>query len=209
MSELYQIAIIGAGPAGLSAAARAADVGLSYIVLEASAHLADTVQHYQKGKFVMAEPSILPLRSTLPFEAGSRESILASWLSYVRHRDLNIRYSAKVSQISGQRGDFTLDAANGGFVRAETVIMGIGLQGNLRKLDVPGADCRFVQYHLDDPEEYRDENIVIVGAGDSAIEMQWCWQGTTRWCKLTAGKSLPAPNKAIWMLSYMRFLMMN
>jgi hypothetical protein len=55
-------------------------------------------------------------------------------------------------------------------VRAEHVVLGIGLQGNIRKLGVPGDDLPFVQYQLDDPDEYSGETIVVVGAGDAAIE---------------------------------------
>ena len=72
----YQVAIIGSGPAGLSAAAHAAKLGLNHILLEAQTHLADTIYKYQKGKHVMAEPSVLPLRSPMTFAAGTREEII-------------------------------------------------------------------------------------------------------------------------------------
>lgn len=74
-----QIAIVGAGPAGLSAAAHAQELGLSYVLLEGSPAHANTIQHYQKGKHVMAEPGLVPLRSALEFEAGSREQVLDEW----------------------------------------------------------------------------------------------------------------------------------
>ncbi len=64
----FTIAIIGSGPAGLSAATRAAALGIGHILLEAKAHASDTIYQYQKGKHVMAEPAILPLRSDIHFE---------------------------------------------------------------------------------------------------------------------------------------------
>ncbi len=67
-------------------------------------------------------------------------------------------------------GVFELKCANGAIVEAECVVLGIGLQGNIRKLGVPGEDLPFVQYQLDDPDEYEGETIVVVGAGDAAIE---------------------------------------
>ena len=73
MSELYKIAIIGSGPAGLSAAAHAAKKGLSHILLEKTDHLSDTIFRYQKGKHVMATPSVLVLRADCQFDAGKRE----------------------------------------------------------------------------------------------------------------------------------------
>src|ERR1700754_3953784 len=82
----FTIAIIGAGPAGLSAAARAADrdrragrSAPSYILLEGFSEHAKTIQRYQKGKHVMAEPGFLDLRSDFAFEAGTRERILGGW----------------------------------------------------------------------------------------------------------------------------------
>ncbi len=170
MPESFKIAIVGSGPSGLSAAGRAAEVGASYVLLEAERHPADTIFKYQKGKFVMAEPSILPLRSTFSFAAGSRESILGKWDEEIAKHKLNIRHGAQVTGIRGAKGAFTLTIADGSTVVAEAVVLAIGLQGNLRKLGVEGEDLDFVNYQLDDPDAYEGETIVVVGAGDAAIE---------------------------------------
>src|SRR5580765_7638374 len=66
-----ELCIIGAGPAGLSAAAHCAELSIPYVLLEAADHASNTIYKYQKGKHVMAEPQILPLRSTLSFAAAS------------------------------------------------------------------------------------------------------------------------------------------
>ena len=65
--EHYSIIIIGAGPSGLSAAIRAAEHQVSYLLLEAEQAPASTIRSYLRGKLVMAEPRGLPLRSPLPF----------------------------------------------------------------------------------------------------------------------------------------------
>lgn len=166
----YKIAIVGSGPAGLAAAARAASSGVSHILLEAEPHLSNTLYRYQKGKHVMCEPGVLPLRADLPFQAGRREQVLAGWTEGSARLGIAVRHGAEVAAIAGQRGAFVLTLASGDSVRAEVVVLAIGLQGNLRKLGCPGEDLDFVQYQLDDPDEYQDETIVIVGAGDAAIE---------------------------------------
>ena len=56
MSEAVKVAIIGSGPAGLSAASRAGQLGLSHILLEKTDHLSETIFKYQKGKRVLATP---------------------------------------------------------------------------------------------------------------------------------------------------------
>ena len=169
-SERYTIAIVGAGPGGLSAAARAAESGTSYILLEAAPQIANTIYRYQKGKHVMAEPGQLPLRATLSFEAGTRERILKNWQSSLEKIGAKVRYRSEVVAIEGEQGRFRLKLADGAEIKAEHVVLGIGLQGNLRRMEVPGDTLPEVQYQLDDPDAYGEETIVVVGAGDAAIE---------------------------------------
>jgi thioredoxin reductase/CRP-like cAMP-binding protein/Fe-S-cluster-containing hydrogenase component 2 len=165
---LYRIAIIGSGPAGLSAAARAAARGLPHILLEKTDHLSDTIYKYQRGKHVMATPSQLVLRSDMSFEAGKRETVLGTWDEQAK--PINVRLNAEVKAITGARGDFELTLTSGDKVRAETVILAIGTQGNPNTVRCEGGDLPHIQYQLDDPAEYVDENIVVIGAGDAGIE---------------------------------------
>ncbi len=170
MAERFKIAIVGSGPGGKSAAAHAAELGVSHVLLEASPYLSYTIYRYQKGKHVMDEPGILPLRSPLPFKAGSRESILDGWNEGIARLNTNVKFGHEVEKIQKGANGFTLTCGNGASFEAEFVVLGIGLQGNIRKLGVPGEDLPIVQYQLDDPDEYEGETIVVVGAGDAAIE---------------------------------------
>ena len=170
MAERFKIAIVGSGPGGISAGARAAERGVAHVLLEAEEHLSNTIYRYQKGKFVMDEPGILPLRSPVPFQAGSREGILDGWNEAAQRLKINVRYKHEVASIRKDGAIFSLKCANGQTVEAECVVLGIGLQGNIRKLGCPGEDLPFVQYQLDDPDEYEGETIFVVGAVDAAIE---------------------------------------
>lgn len=170
MTEKFKIAIIGAGPAGLSAAAHAAELGISHVLLEAAQHPANTIHKYQKGKLVMAEPAVLPLRSPMTFAAGTRENILALWHEDIQRHKINLRLGAQVDGITGERGHFRVTLSSGQPIDAEFVVLAIGLQGNINKLGVPGEDLPTVQYHLDDPEEFKGETIVVVGGGDAGVE---------------------------------------
>src|SRR5690606_17096636 len=117
------------------------------------------------------EPGILPLRSPIPFTAGLRETILGGWDDAAARLKINVRHGAEVVGIKRRDdGIFELKCKNGSTVEAQAVVLGIGLQGNLRKLGVAGEDLPFVQYQLDDPDAYEGETIVVVGAGDAAIE---------------------------------------
>ena len=59
---------------------------------------------------------------------------------------------------------------SGDVVTAEYVILGIGTQGNPNKMRCEGGDLPHIQYQLDDPGEYYDEHITVIGSGDAGIE---------------------------------------
>ncbi|WP_430386559.1 cyclic nucleotide-binding domain-containing protein [Blastomonas fulva] len=198
MSEIFRVAIIGSGPAGKSAAGRAASLGMSHILLEKTDHLSDTIYKYQKGKHVMATPSQLVLRSDQEFEAGKREAILEKWNARTRELGVNVKFNAEAKAIRGtgpaiegsvhvieQRGrdgsitkkeiqryapPYEIVLTNGETIMAENVVFAIGTQGNPNRMRCPGGDLPHVQYQLDDPTEYVDEHIVVIGAGDAGIE---------------------------------------
>jgi len=170
VSATFRIAIVGSGPAGLSAAARAARLGLSHVLIEKTGHLSDTIYKYQKGKHVMATPNQLVLRSDMPFEAGKREAVLGGWDRTAGDHGINVMLNAEVASIAGAQGAFTLTLASGGIVRAENVVLAIGTQGNPNLVRSAVGKGAIVQYQLDDPGEYVDEHIVVIGAGDAGIE---------------------------------------
>jgi CRP-like cAMP-binding protein/Fe-S-cluster-containing hydrogenase component 2/thioredoxin reductase len=200
VSERYKIAIVGSGPAGLSAAAHAAKLGLSHVLLEKTGHLSDTIYKYQKGKHVMATPSQLVLRAGggLQFEAGKRETILGIWDEMTAAAKVNVRLNAEIKAISGTGAPipgsiqklnvrnpdgsmgtrdlqrlsppYKLVMTSGEEIIADTVILAIGTQGNPNMLTCPGADLPHIQYQLNDPAEYNDEHIFVYGGGDAGIE---------------------------------------
>ena len=132
--------------------------------------LSDTIYKYQRGKYIMATPDQLPLRSDLPFEAGSRESIIDNWDDTTEALNVNVRLNSEVTAISGSKGNFSITLKDGETVQAEFIVLAVGVQGNPNKVRQPGGDLPFVQYQLDDPKEHYDENIIVIGGGDAGIE---------------------------------------
>ena len=170
LNAKYTIAIIGSGPAGLSAAARAAARGVPHVLLEKTEHLSDTIFKYQKGKHIMATPEQLILRSDIDFDAGSRENILDLWNEQAENLKTNVRYNSEVIKVEGSKPNFKLTLKDGSTVESENIILAIGTQGNPNTMRCPGGDLPHVQYQLDDPRAYFDEDIIVIGGGDAGIE---------------------------------------
>ena len=167
MSTHYQVAIIGGGPAGLSAGARAAERNLSHMVFE-KGELGNTVFEYQLRKHVMDEPARLPLRSPLPFKASFREEVLDGWKETVSSLGIRVK-KEEVLSVKKEGAVFEIGTKLGKYT-ADSVILANGVQGTPRAIGVPGENLPHVAYTLADPEAFKSEDIFVIGAGDAAIE---------------------------------------
>ncbi|HKO54236.1 MAG TPA: cyclic nucleotide-binding domain-containing protein [Thermoanaerobaculia bacterium] len=194
---MHDLLIVGSGPAGLAAASHAQANGLSYVVLERADHLADTIWAYQARKFVMAEPVMIPARGDLPFAAGSRESILEAWDSHIAGKQLNVVLSAEVKKLTKDGERFVVGTADGTKYEAKSVVLAMGTQGNPRKLGVPGDDLPHVLYRLVDPAEHTDQDILVVGAGDSALEIAIALSDDNRVTLIVRGPEITRANEIL------------
>ena len=165
---IYDLLVVGAGPAGLSAACHAKKEGLSVLILE-KGELANTVFDYQKKKHVMAEPDMIPLRSDVPFEPGTREQILQAWHDAVEKCQVQVNRPELAQEVVKKDAVFHIRSDKATY-RAKHVILAIGVQGNPNRVGKPGEDFPHVTYKMTDPFSYEDLDIMMVGAGDAAIE---------------------------------------
>ena len=162
------VVIVGAGPAGLSASLAAQEGKLRFVTLEQDS-FGGTVSHFPRGKIVMTAPVELPLVGTVKFREVSKEALLEFWEDVIRKTGIQINYRERVEAIT------TIDRGlevrtQGNIYRTKSILLAIGRRGTPRKLGVPGEDSTKVVYRLIDPEQYRSDNVLVVGGGDSALE---------------------------------------
>lgn len=172
MPTPLDLLIIGAGPAGLSAAEAAKLAGLSYLVVEKGT-IADTIRQYPIGRTMFSTPNEVEMHEgTLKHvqEKPSREELLSHYVHFVLDLDLNINTGEKVLEVGGdiERG-FTVTTDRDRYV-ARRVLFAIGAMEHPRRLGVPGEDLAKVHHRFVEPYPYVRKDALVVGGGNSAAE---------------------------------------
>ena len=166
----FDVIIVGSGPAGISAGLSAIQHGLKYKLLEQEDSLGGTVYHYPRNKIAMTAPIKLALVGTVKMGEIQKEALLEFWQGVVEKTGLELSLRQRMENIERKPdGTFVVHTGTGVY-STRSVLLAIGRRGSPRKLDVPGEDASKVVYRLIDAEQYRDQAVIVVGGGDSALE---------------------------------------
>ncbi|MBT8496253.1 MAG: NAD(P)-binding domain-containing protein, partial [Deltaproteobacteria bacterium] len=167
--NMVDVAIVGSGPGGLSAALTCIERGLSYVVLEKEQIIASTIARYPKGKLVMAEPYDSRNLSLLPVFDSSKEELLPIWTELIDRTGLAINLGEAVEEVQHLGEGFGIRTTVGQY-QAQRVVLATGTRGKPRTLGVSGENLPKVCSLLEDPDEHRGRAVLVVGGGDSALE---------------------------------------
>lgn len=168
-SSSYDLIIVGAGPAGISASLTAKKHGLNFLTLEQDS-LGGTVFNFPRSKIVMTAPMDLPLYGKIKLFNTSKTELLEIWQSVLQKNNINVQENTKVEGIQMVGDQFHLTTLKGEIFKSKNVLLAIGRRGSPRKLGIPGETLEKVAYRLLEPETITGRKVVIVGGGDSAIE---------------------------------------
>ena len=164
--------IIGAGPAGISAAEAAARAGLDYLVIEKGT-IADTIRKYPVGRTMFSTPNEVEMRegSLKPLrEKPTREELLSHYIHFVLENDLRINTDEKVVDVSGNvESGFVIKTTKAEY-RAARILFAIGAMEIPRHLNVPGEELQKVHHLFVEPYAYIRKDALVVGGGNSAAE---------------------------------------
>ena len=164
----YDIIIVGAGPAGISATLAAEKNGLKYLTLEQDS-LGGAVYSFPRAKIIMTSPMYLPLHGRVKLSETSKKELLSLWNEVISKNNIKINEYEKVENIERKRDYFSVVTSKSTYMTSG-IVLAIGRRGTPRKLNVPGEDKEKVAYRLLEPELIKNQNILVVGGGDSAIE---------------------------------------
>ena len=167
-AEVLDVAIIGGGVAGISAAIEAKRAGLTFAVFEA-AQVFSTVANFPKAKPIYTYPTEMKLDGGLQFTTDVKEALLDEMEAQRRAAGIEVT-AVRIEKVMREGDALVLHGAEKPVGRARRVIVAIGRSGNHRKLGVPGEDLGKVYNRLHDPKDYAGKNVLVVGGGDSALE---------------------------------------
>jgi thioredoxin reductase (NADPH) len=165
----HELVIVGAGPAGLSAALAATEHRLRFRLIEQEASLGGAVFHYPRHKVAMTAPVTLALVGRLDFKEVSKERLLEFWDGVVAKTGLRIAFNERLEGIDRDGEGFVV-RTNRGAWRTRSVLLAMGRRGTPRTLGVPGEEQAKVVYRLVDAAQYAGRRVLVVGGGDSALE---------------------------------------
>jgi thioredoxin reductase (NADPH) len=168
---VFEVAIIGCGPAGLGATATARTMGLKYVTLEKMTP-ASTLRSYPRAKFVQATPIDIAEYGSFFLEGdNSRENLIKEWEKIIATLGLAVNEREEVTAIEREDGHFIVRTARGHAFRARCVVLAIGVRGNPRRLGMPGEEAGRVFYNLIEPGEFQNKKILVVGGGNAGTEI--------------------------------------
>ncbi|MEA4937135.1 MAG: NAD(P)-binding domain-containing protein [Paludibacter sp.] len=165
----YDLIVVGAGPAGISATLAAKKAGLNVLTLEQDT-LGGTVFTYPRSKIIMTSPMDLPLYGKVKLKETSKTELLELWNTVLSKNDINIKENTKVETITRENNIYTVHTNQAETFTTQTVLLALGRRGTPRKLNIQGEMSEKVAYRLLDPELIKNKKILVVGGGDSAIE---------------------------------------
>ena len=169
---MLDLMIIGAGPAGLSAAEAAARAGLDYLVIEKGT-IANTIRQYPVGRTMFSTPNevemhpgaLRPVR-----EKPTREETLSHYIHFVLDLDLKINTGEAVVAVDGNIDEGFVIKTDRSEYKARRVLFAIGAMEHPRRLHVPGEDLPKVHHLFVEPYAYVRKDALVVGGGNSAAE---------------------------------------
>jgi thioredoxin reductase (NADPH) len=165
----YDLVIIGAGPAGISAALNAKKHKINAIILEQDS-LGGAVFTFPRSKVVMTSPMDLPLHGKVKLFQTSKTELLELWQTVIKNNNILLKENSKVEAVIPENNIFRVVALSGEEFTCKKVLLSIGRRGTPRKLNVPGEVREKVAYRLLEPEQIHGKNILVVGGGDAATE---------------------------------------
>jgi len=172
LKPLYDLIIIGAGPAGLACGIAAKHAGMKYLIFDKGG-IVNSIQQFQREMYFFSTPELLEIGG-LPFVVPTTRPTARDCVNYYRaaaqYHDLEFRFHEKI--VSAQRAEDLFDVRTDRAIeyRSRAVVVATGYYDTPSPLGVPGEDLPHVSHFYRDPLPFFRQHVVIVGGKNSAVE---------------------------------------
>jgi len=168
----YDVVIVGAGPIGLACGIQAEKNNLSYLIIEKGC-LVNSIFNYPTNMTFFSTSERLEI-GDVPFISHGPKPTRTEALEYFRRVksswELNVNLYEKVKAIEGEKDNFSI-TTNKAKYNSKDIIISTGFFDYANYMDIPGEDLQKVKHYYDDPHPYIDQKIVVVGGGNSAVDV--------------------------------------
>lgn len=175
-TETIDLAVVGAGPCGLAVGIAGRREGLRTVLFDRGC-VVNSLVGYPLNMTFFSTPENLEIGG-LPFVCRGEKPTRGEALKYYRrvadHYELDVRQYEEVLGIERTGSDFRVttrprnaDPVSG---RARRVVIATGSFGEPNRLDVPGEDLDKVSHYFREAHPYYDQDCLVVGGGNSAVE---------------------------------------
>jgi thioredoxin reductase (NADPH) len=172
----FDLAIVGAGPCGLAAGVAAKRAGIRTILFDRGC-LVNSLLGYPIRMTFFSTPENLEI-GDVPFVCSgvkpTRDEALTYYRRVARHYGLEVRAYEEVVGVSGEEGKFAIATRRRDGEEAEyrsgSVVVATGYFDNPNRLGVPGEELNKVTHYYREAHPYVDQDCLVVGGGNSAVE---------------------------------------
>jgi len=174
MHNIYDIAIVGGGPAGIASAVEAVLAKIHNVVIfEKGDNHSMTIRKFYKDKKRVDKDwkgKKTDLYGNVIFMDGTKESTLDLFDNMIEHHNLDAKFNTNIEHIEKRDNLFYIETANNETFKAKYVIIAIGNMGrpNKPRYKLPTSLKKVIGFNLENAKE--NEKVLVVGGGNSAAE---------------------------------------
>src|SRR5689334_18609538 len=173
--SVYDLVIVGAGPAGLAASIAATQHGLRHVVLEKGV-VVNTILHFPLQMVFFTTPELLEIGNlpfVTPYEKPTRAEALRYYRRVVDTFQLPIEMGQTVTTVAREDGDLVVATTSDAGPRhwtARAVVIATGAYDLPNRMDIPGEDLPHVSHYYTEAHAFWRQNVIVIGGKNSAAE---------------------------------------
>ena len=172
MTNKFDVIIVGAGPIGLACGIECVKNNLSHLIIEKGT-IVNSIFNYPTNMNFFSTSERLEI-GEVPFISHGVKPNRTEALEYYRRVKqswkLNVNTYERVLSIEGENNNFLITTSKNKYYSKKNIIA-IGFYDQANKLNIAGEELKKVKHYYDEPHAYVDQNILIIGGGNSAVDV--------------------------------------